>query len=109
MIFIRSAIFPENRSMASEINLGAAELINSLRAGAQPTRRSPTPFYSRRRIVPRLQLLPAPRTPTRTCRCGACARCADNARWEAIFAKKFADPDYYSRPMLRHSSSLNGD
>ena len=30
------------------------------------------------------------------CACGHCSRCLDNARWERIFAEKFADPDYYA-------------
>jgi len=30
------------------------------------------------------------------CACGTCNRCLDNARWERIFAEKFADPDYYA-------------
>lgn len=40
------------------------------------------------------------------CQCGRCARCVDNARWERIFAEKFADPDYYARPYMRCSSPL---
>jgi hypothetical protein len=39
------------------------------------------------------------------CTCGECRSCLDNARWERIFAEKFADPNYYSdRPMYRGSS-----
>ena len=30
------------------------------------------------------------------CACGACKFCMENARWEQIFDKKFADPEYYS-------------
>jgi hypothetical protein len=40
------------------------------------------------------------------CRCGRCARCSDNARWERIFAEKFADPDYYTSLNTRCSSPL---
>ena len=43
----------------------------------------------------------------RTCRCGACAACKENERWERIFQSKFADPDYYVRRVIRHESPLN--
>lgn len=33
----------------------------------------------------------------RPCQCGRCRACVDNARWERIFAEKFADPTYYNR------------
>ena len=42
-----------------------------------------------------------------TCRCGRCQWCLDNARWERIFAEKFADPTYYtSGPVMRMASPL---
>jgi hypothetical protein len=28
----------------------------------------------------------------------------DNARWERIFQEKFADPNYYAKPLRRDSS-----
>ncbi|HUA59596.1 MAG TPA: hypothetical protein VML19_12625 [Verrucomicrobiae bacterium] len=43
----------------------------------------------------------------RHCSCGACHSCAENQRWNRIFEEKFADPTYYSGPMIRHSSALN--
>lgn len=43
----------------------------------------------------------------RRCRCGQCASCIDNARWERIFQEKFADPEYYNRPLSGNGSSLN--
>jgi hypothetical protein len=49
---------------------------------------------------------PATKARARVCRCGQCRQCLENARWESIFAEKFADPDYYSRPLLRVSSPL---
>ena len=49
----------------------------------------------------------APAYKTRRCRCGVCKGCLDNARWERIFAEKFADPTYYSGPVIRHESPLN--
>jgi hypothetical protein len=30
----------------------------------------------------------------------------ENARWERIFEEKFADPDYYTRHGVQHSSPL---
>ena len=41
------------------------------------------------------------------CKCGTCTMCLDNARWEAIFNAKFADPDYYKSRPTRSASSLN--
>ena len=50
---------------------------------------------------------PALKLSLRRCKCGICARCRDDQRWERIFQEKFADPDYYTRPILRHDSPLN--
>jgi hypothetical protein len=52
-------------------------------------------------IAPRGGAL-ASRQPTysdrrRHCQCGRCRACVENARWERIFAEKFADPNYYTR------------
>jgi hypothetical protein len=43
----------------------------------------------------------------RRCLCGSCASCKENARWERVFAEKFADPNYYSGLSIRYSSPLN--
>jgi len=40
------------------------------------------------------------------CRCGQCRHCVEEARWERIFAEKFADPGYYTRLPVRYSSPL---
>ena len=40
------------------------------------------------------------------CRCGQCQQCLEDARWERIFAEKFADPDYYSRRVTHIASPL---
>jgi hypothetical protein len=45
-------------------------------------------------------------TRRRGCRCGKCARCLDNARWERIFKQKFEDPSYYAHRPLRVGSTL---
>jgi len=40
------------------------------------------------------------------CHCGHCRQCQDDARWERIFAEKFADPEYYTRRHVRCTSPL---
>jgi len=40
------------------------------------------------------------------CHCGQCRQCLDDARWERIFAEKFADPEYYTRRHVRCTSPL---
>lgn len=64
-----------------------------------------------------LAVVPVARTPrqnigargkSRRCSCGRCRSCTDNARWEAVFQQKFADPHYYSLREPRQGSSLNG-
>lgn len=61
---------------------------------------------------PRLRTKPSgtvyqsPRS-SRRCQCGGCRRCRENARWERIFQEKFADPNYYTRRLVRHESPLN--
>lgn len=49
---------------------------------------------------------PPHKSRSRRCQCGGCMKCVENARWERIFQERFADPEYYSRPRLRHDSSL---
>jgi len=44
----------------------------------------------------------------RPCKCGKCRTCLDNARWESVFQRKFADPFYYSLREPKQGSSLNG-
>ncbi len=41
----------------------------------------------------------------RHCTCGTCQWCLDNARWDRVFAEKFADPGYYPLK-VKHNSSL---
>ena len=40
------------------------------------------------------------------CKCSQCRQCLDDARWERIFAEKFADPNYYTRPITHTTSPL---
>jgi hypothetical protein len=51
--------------------------------------------------------LPENKSQGRRCRCGNCALCKEDARWERIFREKFADPEYYSRRSIRYESPLN--
>ena len=43
----------------------------------------------------------------RHCKCGQCRDCIEDARWDRIFAEKFADPNYYGRLRLRRESPVN--
>jgi hypothetical protein len=43
---------------------------------------------------------------SRRCNCSKCATCLDNARWDRIFAEKFADSSYYADLSLRRGSPL---
>jgi hypothetical protein len=40
------------------------------------------------------------------CNCGRCRQCQDDARWNRIFAEKFADPTYYTRRIIHTASPL---
>jgi hypothetical protein len=62
---------------------------------------SPKPVRVRRRAS-----APAYRSRRRSCKCGVCGPCLEDARWERIFAEKFEDPDYYNQPSLRITSPL---
>lgn len=42
----------------------------------------------------------------RTCQCGSCITCLDNAKWNRIFSEKFEDPDYYRPRSTWGGSSL---
>jgi hypothetical protein len=66
-------------------------------AMVEPRRRRPKPFETAER---------APNDRRKYCQCGQCRQCLENARWERIFAEKFADPDYYTGPVVRSGSSL---
>ena len=45
--------------------------------------------------------------PRKPCKCGKCAQCLEDARWDEIFESKFADPDYYTRdPETKRGSPL---
>ena len=40
------------------------------------------------------------------CKCGKCEQCLEDARWERIFTEKFADQNYYTRPVTHAASPL---
>jgi len=66
---------------------------------------------SERRGQPRqsrpLKTISAQMERRKRCMCGTCPACLDNARWEAIFNAKFADPNYYKPRPIRSGSSLD--
>ena len=83
-----------------ELDLASAESICALMPGS----RNPAPVRLPRgaQNVAR----PANRRPQLRCQCGQCRQCLDNAKWERIFAEKFADPYYYTDPVSYRGSSL---
>ncbi len=83
------------------MELSTPESIRALIASTSPPRHA----YHRRGASP---ILPAPArsSPMRHCQCGRCRQCVEDARWERIFAEKFADPDYYVLRIPRAVSPL---
>lgn len=72
----------------------------------QPRRDKPRMTRSAPRVSPVCEP-PMHNLRQRRCKCGTCAACKENQRWERIFQSKFADPDYYVRRVIRHESPLN--
>jgi hypothetical protein len=64
------------------------------------------PAPVRRRHGAQKAVQPANRGRKVRCRCGQCPQCLDNARWDRIYAEKFADPDYYARRVTWVASPL---
>ena len=84
------------------------QLLTKARRDKGPgSRRSTGPRMRRTMAQPDERVYRPPAYKTRRCRCGVCAGCKENERWERIFAEKFADPTYYSGPVIRHESPLN--
>ena len=83
------------------MELSSPELIGSLLALQGAARRA----RSRRSTSAAIQ--PSGGGRRRNCHCGHCRECQDNARWERIFAEKFADPTYYGRLVTRAESPLS--
>ena len=72
---------------ANELELADARVLNQLLQARPSTPRAnaPGPLTERR------------------CRCGLCRKCLEEARWEAIFQARFADPEYYSIRLLNRA------
>ena len=83
------------------------QLTQAFEATESRARRSAGPRMRRTTPPPGERVYQPPAYKTRRCRCGVCAGCKDNARWERIFAEKFADPTYYCGPVIRRGSPLN--
>ena len=83
------------------------QLTQAFEATDPQPRRSTGPRMRRTTAPPGERVYQPPIYKTRRCRCGVCKGCLDNARWERIFAETFADPTYYSGPVVRHESPLN--
>jgi hypothetical protein len=64
------------------------------------------PMPARRRVA--VEGFDGPCSPQRRqrCKCGRCAACLGNARWDRIYDEKFADPAYYEGIVVRHNSAL---
>ena len=83
------------------MELSSPESIHRLLAGFG------TPALVQRRRDARNAARPARKDRVVRCRCGQCRQCLDDVRWERIFAEKFADPDYYTRRLIRIASPLH--
>ncbi len=95
------------RMAERDLELCNASVVLLLTTNNQPIRRrrprrTETPLRGENLAV-RRSLSPRPKH----CTCGTCNFCEENARWNRIFEEKFADPTYYSRPPVRHPSSLS--
>jgi hypothetical protein len=60
----------------------------------------------RRSMTPAVATMSARCPKVKRCKCGACQRCVEEARWERIFNERFADPDYYKQRPTHFGSSL---
>ena len=74
----------------------------------KPARRTATPRTAGPLERPLAQPLRLPKRVARgRCTCGACKVCEENARWDAVFNAKFADPTYYANRGVRVASPLS--
>ncbi|HEX3745898.1 MAG TPA: hypothetical protein VHW09_18280 [Bryobacteraceae bacterium] len=78
--------------------------IEQLKASATRRRRTTRPVMTKNSEPARYE---SARHKSRRCGCGECATCKDNARWERIFAEKFADHNYYGSLAIRRESPLH--
>lgn len=77
------------------MTLASPEVIRSLKRGFEEGSAGEIPARSQ-----------SMRCSSRRCACGKCHYCRENARWNRIFAEKFADPSYYRGLVLRSESPL---
>jgi hypothetical protein len=82
------------------MELTSAETIRALMQGSG----NPTPVRVRRGALDAAQ--PASKDRKMCCKCDQCQQCLEDARWERIFAEKFADPNYYTRRITHIASPL---
>lgn len=87
------------RPCACPAQVQRPEALADMATAASPAIRSG--WLDRPRARPAL-----PKRLIRGCKCGQCAQCAENARWDRIFSEKFADPHYYTGDYVRQSSPL---
>jgi hypothetical protein len=88
------------------MELASTESIHALMSGYGNATRVLTPIAARLRYGVQNIARTAKKGRKMRCKCGQCIRCLDDARWERIFADKFADPNYYTHPVTRGGSSL---
>jgi hypothetical protein len=82
------------------------QLTETYKRGEARHRRASCPQIGTSRTLD-LHVYQAPLGNSRRCRCGECFSCKENARWERIFAEKFADPHYYTGAIVRHGSPIS--
>jgi hypothetical protein len=87
------------------VELASQDLIATLLQDAARARPAKSPRVGAQMDGTQTERRAAARRRSR-CRCGQCRQCLDDARWNRIFAEKFADPDYYTRRHVRCSSPL---
>jgi hypothetical protein len=80
------------------MELASLESIRALLGGCENPTRLPRVAQDVTRLLRKAQRL--------HCKCGQCQQCLDNERWERIFTERFADPDYYTRPVTHIASPL---
>lgn len=100
-----------------EIELFEGKSIDALRACSglasdrifpKPARRTATPRAGGPMTKANDQAIRLPKRVSRgRCSCGVCKVCEENARWEAVFNAKFADPTYYADRGVRVGSPLS--
>jgi hypothetical protein len=90
-----------DRSQEEQVELANPLILEELLA----TRSMPPPRRPRAGKPPTSAAAGSPLKAKR-CGCGDCPRCLESARWERIFNKKFADPNYYKHRPARIGSSM---